>query len=178
MKLQVFKHSILWMFLLGIAIGHSQQSDKKVEQFKVDANPTLEVDASHTDVTITSWNKREILVEASIEIEGATEEQAKEILDSWNFKALGNSERVEVQSFGNVFLHNMSGDFEFVMPEMVFEMPEIDLSEMEFAMREFEFVMPEIVIPEFVIEIPDNIPVSVPNHAAAVGGAVRSGDSV
>ena len=65
MKLQAFKHSILWVFLLGITIGYSQQSDKKVEKFKVDANPTLEIDASHTDVTIESWNKNEILVEAA-----------------------------------------------------------------------------------------------------------------
>ncbi len=104
MKLQAFKHSILWVFLLGITIGYSQQSDKKVEKFKVDANPTLEIDASHTDVTIESWNKKEILVEATIEIEGATEEQAKNILESWNFEALGNSNRVEVKSFGNFFV--------------------------------------------------------------------------
>ncbi len=150
MKLQAFKHSILWVFLLGITIGYSQQSDKKVEKFKVDANPTLEINASHTDVTIESWNKKEILVEATIEIEGATEEQAKSILKSWNFQALGNSNKVEVESFGNVFIHDIHGDFEFIMPEVV-----IDIPEMEMVIPEFEFEMPEIEIPEFLIEIPE-----------------------
>ena len=155
MKLQAFKHSILWVFLLGITIGYSQQSDKKVEKFKVDANPTLEINASHTDVTIESWNKKEILVEATIEIEGATEEQAKNILESWNFEALGNSNRVEVKSFGNFFVYDFDGDFEFVMPEMEIVIPEIEIPEMEIEIPEFEFEMPEIVVPDFVIEIPE-----------------------
>jgi len=155
MKQQAFKHSIIWLFLLGITIGYSQQSDKKVEKFKVNANPTLEIDASHTDVTIKSWNKNEILVEATIEIEGATEEQAKNILESWNFQALGNSNKVKVESFGNVFLHDIHGDFEFIMPEMVIEIPEIEFPEMEIVLPEFEFEMPEIEILDFLIEIPE-----------------------
>jgi len=139
--MKTYKYSVLAILLLmGIGL-QAQTFDKKVsESFKVNSNVEVVVDANNTDVTIETWNKNEVEIEAVMEVEGVTKEEASKILASWEFEALGNSNKVKITSRAdgmnfNLDFHEMDID----IPEMDFEIPEIDFPEIE---------IPEIVFPE------------------------------
>ncbi len=102
----------VWIALLVITVGYSQSKKRtKKEVFTVNKDVTLEINTSHADVEFDTWNKNKIEIEATIEIEDATEEEIEAYFKKWNFKAIGNSEKVTVTSkgsnslFGNVSPH-------------------------------------------------------------------------
>ena len=104
----------------------------------------VEINASHAEIDVTTWNKNEVLVEAFLEIEGLTKKEAEKYLKNYKFEALGNSSKVSITSGGNNSFR--FGDNDFVVFNENFKMPEIVIP---------DFEMPEIVIPEFNISIPD-----------------------
>ena len=120
------KALVLSCFLLAVGVyGQSQRKDYK-ETFKVGDKSILAINTSHADIEFDTWNRNEIVIEASIELEGATEEEAAAYFEENGIKILGNSERVEVSTSGNKSwqFRNMSGhlaDFN----NMVLEIPEI-----------------------------------------------------
>ena len=120
------KSLVLAFSLLAIGVsGQTQRKDYK-ETFKVDDNSVLAINTSHTDIEFDTWNRNEIVIEASIELEGATKEEAEAYFAENGIKILGNSERVEISTSGNRSwqFRNMSGhiaDFN----DMVLEIPEI-----------------------------------------------------
>lgn len=133
--MKVLKYKILAILLLvGISL-QAQTYDRKInEKFKVNSDATLEINANQTDVIVETWNKNEISIEAVMEVEGASKEEANKILSKWKFEALGNKSIVKVMS------NSESMNFDFDFPEMDFDIPEID------------FIMPELpkipVLPE------------------------------
>jgi hypothetical protein len=155
--MKTYKYNLLAIFMLLASVIYAQKHDKKVsENFKVNQDVTVVINANNTDVDIETWNKNEVSVEGYIEVEGVDKEEAKKILKSWNFEALGNKDKVKISSYsGNMFFefdHNF--DFDFEMPEFEFEFQELNLPEIvipEFEMPEFNFELPEIhiEIPEF-----------------------------
>ncbi len=131
------KHKSYKRILTCIAIGFfgtffAQKFDKKfTENFKTNKDVEIAINAVNTDINVTTWNKNEVQVEAFIEIEGVTKEEAEKYFKNWEFEALGNSKKVQISSKGNnsfnfkndfVFFDNMNFDF---------EMPDIDFSSFE-----------------------------------------------
>ncbi len=155
MKFKPFKH-IFTVFVLtaSLSVAAQKESKKYTEKFKVNKDVKVEINASHADIDVTTWNKNEVLVEAFLEIEGLTKKEAEEYLKNYKFEALGNSSKVEITAGGNNSFRFGDNDFvvfneNFKMPEIVipdFEMPEIIIP---------NFEMPEIVIPDFDINIPE-----------------------
>ena len=91
----------VWIALLVITFGYSQSKKRtKKEVFTVDKEVTLEINTSHADIEFDTWNKNKIEIEATIEIEDATEEEMEACFKKWNFEAIGNSEKVTVTSKG------------------------------------------------------------------------------
>jgi len=159
--MKTYKYKILSLLLLMSLSVIAQKHDKKVsEKFKVNPDVTVVINANHTDVDIQTWNKNVVSIEGFMEVEGATKEEAEEILKSWNFEAMVNDGKVKISSFSDRFMFefgegfefNFDFDFsemEFEMPEMEFEMPDIEFPEIEFP----EMVFPEIEIPEMDLDI-------------------------
>ena len=137
-NLKVYKLSTLVLFVFGVSFGSFGQS-KSVEGFDVSGEDVvISVNTSHTNVTFETWNKDRVEVEAYVEGEGLSEEEKKEIFDSWNFEVLGNSSRVVITSFpglhfgDNTLFPDLSSmkQLEFLGPMMkdmpimaTFEMP-------------------------------------------------------
>jgi hypothetical protein len=146
------KHKSYKRILTCIAIGFfgtffAQKFDKKfTENFKTNKDVEIAINAVNTDINVTTWNKNEVQVEAFIEIEGVTKEEAEKYFKNWEFEALGNSKKVQISSKGNnsfnfkndfVFFDNMNFDF---------EMPDIDFSSFE-----------TIVLPDMDFDIDFNL---------------------
>ncbi|SDX85133.1 hypothetical protein SAMN05444411_11098 [Lutibacter oricola] len=150
----------LTISILLIAFGlQAQTFNKKIEEsFNVNSDVNIVVNTSHSDVVIDTWNRNEVSIEATIEIEGVSEKEAKKLMDKWSFEALGNKSKVKVTSLANSFFFGNDFDFEhtIVIPDIPhFEMPELpELPEMPELieipeMPEFEIEIPEIEIQEF-----------------------------
>ncbi|MBS9461535.1 hypothetical protein KIM67_03875 [Flagellimonas sp. 389] len=162
-------HQILFnvflMFLVGIACYGQEKSKTYKETFNVDSDAELNLNTSHTDIEFETWNKNQVEITAIVEIEDATDEEAKSYFDKEVVKIMGNSREIEVstkeQGFGDRF--NVRG-------------MNIDIPDMSFIEPLFE----SIAIPELpeVIVLPDMPPVPpVPNIQFDYDAYKRDGDA-
>lgn len=122
---------IVALLILGV-VANAQKIDKKyTEEFSTKDNVMIDLNTRHTDIEIETWNKNKVVIEATIEIIGATPERAEEIIKNWKFKALGNTNEIEIVSkTNNLFakriivsddndlIHINDFDFDFVVPEV------------------------------------------------------------
>ncbi len=140
---QLLKIKFKWIFafLLAITINVSgqKQTKKKTETFSVNKDVTIDINTSYTDIVFQTWDKNTVSVEAIMEIEDASKEDANTYFEKWDFKATGDKSRISIRSKsggnfifdgGNVVFSDLDldFDFDFVMPEFI--IPDIDLSEL------------------------------------------------
>jgi len=148
MKLKTYKCIGFLMATFFISGLQAQKFDKKFnETFKVNKDVVLAINATNADINVSTWNRNEVSVKAVITVEGLSKNEAQKFLKNWEFEALGNRSKVQINANANRFLHfgdsNFKFDFDFediVIPEINFENLVIDIP--EFEMPEFE--MPEI----------------------------------
>ncbi|WP_046755576.1 hypothetical protein [Kordia jejudonensis] len=116
------KITTVLLALLVFTVGHSQSKKRtKKEVFTVNKDVTLEINTSHADVEFDTWNKNKIEIEATIEIEDATDEEIEAYMKKWNFKAIGNSDKVTVTSKGGYSLFGQAGQFVLANPVVIEE---------------------------------------------------------
>lgn len=135
-----FYKKIIALFAIGfITSTFAQKFDKKFsENFTVNKDVEVAINASNTEINVTTWNKNQVQVEAFIEIEGVTKDEAEKYFKNWNFEALGNSSKVKITSKENNLLNLrndfvMFNDMDFTFPDI--QMPNFDnivIPEMDF----------------------------------------------
>ena len=130
------KFSLLVFLLAGFTLS-AQQTKTYKESFDVGDDAILEINTSHADITFETWNKNQVVVEATITLEGASEEEAEAYFEDHGIEIMGNSERIEVSTtsggswaFRAPTIAHME-DFHFEMPDMDFLHDiQIDLGEL------------------------------------------------
>ena len=141
MKLNTYKSVGFLIAAFFISGLYAQKFDKKyTENFKVNKDVLLAINANNADINVTTWNKNEVAVEAVITVEGLSKKEAQKYLNSWDFEALGNRKKVSIKTHGDRFVYFGDNSFNFDMPEII--IPDMN----------FDFEMPEIVIPDFKID--------------------------
>ena len=134
-----YKHIITVFALCFLGITFAQKFDKKfTESFKVNKDVEVAINASNTEINVTTWNKNEVQVQAFIEIEGLSKKDAEKYFEEWNFEALGNKSKVKLTAKGSNSFHFKSdfimfNDTDFTFPDI--EMPNIEtivIPEMDF----------------------------------------------
>lgn len=158
MRHKSYKKIITFLTICCLGTTFAQKFDKKFsENFKTNKDVEIHINAYHTDINVTSWSKNEVQVNAIIEVEGVEKEIAEKYFKNWQFDALGNTRKVEINSKGNNSF-NFKNDFViFDNMDFDFKMPDIDLSgidaivipDMDF---DFDFDFPEI---DFLHELGD-----------------------
>lgn len=120
------KSLVLAFSLLAFGVYSQTQRKEYKETFKVEDNSVLAINTSHADIEFDTWNRNEVVIEASIELEGATEEEAAAYFKENGIKILGNSERIEVSTSGSRAWHfrNMGGHLAD-LENIVIDIPEI-----------------------------------------------------
>lgn len=130
--MKAYKYKIVSLLLLFVISVQAQKYDKKItEHFKVNSDVTVEINTSHTDVDIDTWNKNEVSIEAVIEVEGISEKEAEKLFKNWKFEALANKNKVKINSLSNYAFFEFDGAIHFEFPEMNFEIPHFELPELE-----------------------------------------------
>lgn len=145
------KYKMITMFLVAgmVSSAFGQKQDKTFkETFNVNKDVVVEINASNNDIEVTTWNKNQVLVEATIEVEGLTKEEAAKYLKNYKFEALGNSKRVIITSKGSGF-YGLNDNF-VIFNKDDFHFPEVVIPDMKF---DFDFPAIEtIVIPDIDLE--------------------------
>ena len=124
---QIMCKPLLLVFGL-LAFGMNGQSQKKEykETFKVSSDAVLDINTSHADIEFDTWNRNEVVVEATIELEGATAEEADAYFEENGIKILGNSERIEISTSGSKSWQFRTMDGHFAdLENIVIDIPEI-----------------------------------------------------
>ena len=96
--IQVIKFSLC--FLIGFT-AIAQKTKHFKESFKVTDNAEVFLNINNAEITIETWNKNRVDVEAEVTVNSESDEINQKILENFNFEALGNSKKVEIKS-GNI----------------------------------------------------------------------------
>ena len=166
MKLKTYKVVGFLFAAFLISSLHAQKFDKKFnENFNVNKDVVLAINATNAEIEVTTWSRNEVAVNAVITVEGLSKKEAEKFLNNWKFEALGNKNKVQINANANQFLHFGENDFKFDFDFKDIEIPEFDFGSFEINIPEFE--MPDIKIPEINInfeELFDNIDDELNNH--------------
>jgi len=143
MKLKTYKcigFLIATFFISGL---QAQKFDKKFnETFKVNKDVLLAINASNADINVSTWNRNEVSVKAVITVDGLSKRDAQEFLKNWEFEALGNRSKVQINANANHFLHFNDSNFKFDFNFEDIVIPEINFDNIKIEIPEFE--MPDI----------------------------------
>ena len=106
MKTNLFiKFSLCLLLALS---GYAQTNKTYTESFNVDKDVEVFLNSNNAEITVETWNKNRVDVEATISVELEDKKLAEKLLDKIPFEALGNSSKVEINSGrkGNRLLAN------------------------------------------------------------------------
>lgn len=130
-RITLFKKTVV-LCLISIGVYGQNQSKIFKETFNVGNDAVLEINTSHADIEFETWDKNEVVIEATIELSEISDEDAERYFDRNRVKIMGNSEKIEVSTGGgsSLFTSNSFGnlDFHFEMPDIdpiIIEMPEM-----------------------------------------------------
>jgi len=119
--MKVNKFNIIWSVLFCSTIVFGQKQTKRIdENFKVNKDVLVEINARHSDVKVVTWNKNTVSIQGVWEIDGISKEDADKYFKGWEFEALGNKNKVVItsKSSNNYYMHydvfdDMDFDFDF-----------------------------------------------------------------
>jgi hypothetical protein len=144
---QALSKLLLMAGVIGITSAVTGQESRTYrENFKVNPDVVVELNTSYADIEFETWNKNEVLVEATVELQGASAEEAAAYFGREGVEILGNSSGVQVRT------QSERWEFHFA-------------NNMDFNFEDFDVVVPEIPdVAPMVAEIMEQLPqiVSMP----------------
>jgi len=87
------KFSLCFFVVLG---SYAQTTKTFKESFDVNKDVEVSLNTNNAEIIVETWNKNRVEVEAKVSIDLEDEELAEEILNKFEFEALGNSKKVEI----------------------------------------------------------------------------------
>ncbi|MDG1714134.1 hypothetical protein [Lacinutrix sp.] len=89
------------LFLTVFSMQAQQRLNKAVQSVKVNKEVTVELNTSHSNIEVDTWNKDYVEVEAYIESRKLTKEELKTYLKKWKVELNGSGNRVTINSKGS-----------------------------------------------------------------------------
>ncbi|MCX2680212.1 hypothetical protein OOZ15_09705 [Galbibacter sp. EGI 63066] len=98
-NLQHKKFKVFFLLMLMTFFVSAQKQTKTYkESFDVNDDVLIDINTSYADVEFDTWNTNKVEIEAVIEIEGVSKEEAEKYFKDWNFKAKGNNSKVSIST--------------------------------------------------------------------------------
>ena len=124
-----YKGLILLFVLFGAGVYAQKQSKTFKETFSVGPEALININTSYADIEFETWDKPQVVIEAIVELEGATEEEASEYFEKGEpVQIFGNSKTIEVRT-GRENSWSFGDDFDFSWNDwnnnLVIEIPEL-----------------------------------------------------
>lgn len=98
--LKAFKTMCLAYCLVNTLMLSAQEKQTKTykETFTVKPDAVVDINVSHADLSFETWDQDRVQVEAVVELEGATPEEAGQYFEEAGIEILGNSSLVEIRT--------------------------------------------------------------------------------
>ena len=145
----MIKYRIITLVYLLCFVGivNAQQKVKKLSHtIETNKDVTIDLNTSHTNIIIDTWNKGYVEVEAYVESKELSKEELNEVLKNWSVNVDGSMQNVAIRT-GDNFNHNFNWDFDFTELEALDALKDLKLNIAD---------LPEgIVIPEMNFDIPE-----------------------
>ena len=103
MRTTIKSNWIVGLLFLSATTLFGQVKEKKT--FDTDSDVRIEVNSSYVDFVFETWNRDKVEVTAELVGEDLTREEAKELLDAWDFTVSGDSNRITINSGTNFNLN-------------------------------------------------------------------------
>lgn len=101
-----FNIALILALMCSTTMLAQTQTKRFSEKFNVDDDVEVAVNTTYTDLIFETWGRDQVEVEAIIEVEGISEEEAEKLFKKWNFEATGNSSKVTISTGGGYnFVH-------------------------------------------------------------------------
>ena len=139
-KMNRYKIITLVCMLSFAFLSNAQQKLQKVSKsIKTEKDVTIDLNTSHTNIVIDTWNKGTVEIEAYIESDELSKKELEDILKNWVVDVDGTSQNVTIKTSGSS-MHGHNWDFDFA------ELEALDaLKDLQFNLAD----LPEmIVLPE------------------------------
>ena len=139
-KMNTYKIITLVCMLSFAFLSNAQQKLQKVSQsIKTEKDVTIDLNTSHTNIVIDTWNKGTVEIEAYVESDELSKDELEEILKNWVVDVDGSNQNVSIRTSGSS-LHGNDWNFDFA------ELEALDaLKDLQFNLAD----LPEmIVLPE------------------------------
>lgn len=134
-----FRMLITLLCLISIEVYGQKETKTFKETFNVVDDAILDINTSHCDIEFETWNQNEVVIEAIIEIEGATNEEAADYFKNNGFEILGNSTKVSIKTGSqNRWLINNSVSNLQSFPIEINEFPEMTPFAFDFDFEELQ----------------------------------------
>ncbi len=101
MKLHYKIKTLLLICLFGVAVNAQQKLEKTTQTVNADKDVTLNLNTSHANVIVDTWNRNEIKIEAYIESNTLSKDELQNILKDWDIDIDGSGSNVTVSTKGN-----------------------------------------------------------------------------
>ena len=92
---------IVLLLLTVFSVSAQNKLEKANQSIKVNSDVTIDLNTSHTNIEVDTWNKNYVEVEAYIESKKLSQEELKDALDTWNLDIKGTRDRVKITSKGS-----------------------------------------------------------------------------
>ncbi|SDB21447.1 hypothetical protein SAMN03097699_0129 [Flavobacteriaceae bacterium MAR_2010_188] len=141
-----FKIKIFLICTFVSTMMFSQQKlEKLAKTIKVDADAIIDLNLSHVEIQIETWDKNNVEVEAYIESDKLSMEELKQALEQWDLRIVGSGNSISINSNGSNSSWSNS-DFSFMNGESLAALRNLELSLAD---------MPEIPNLSFMAEMPE-----------------------
>ena len=90
--------SAIALVLITTKVVAQKESKTFKETFTIGENAVLNITTSNTDIEFETWDKNQVEIIATLEIEGATKDEAKYYFDKDEIKIQGNSKEIEIRT--------------------------------------------------------------------------------
>lgn len=99
--MKFLKIKLIIACLLALSVSAQQRLEKASQSIKANKDVIINLNTSHTDIEVDTWNKDHIEIEAYLESDELTKEELKKVLGAWSINIDGTTDEVTIRSGGS-----------------------------------------------------------------------------
>ena len=134
---------IAFVFTLSMSM-YAQQFETPLQEYKVNSDISVSVEASYAEIEIVEWNKNKVEIQGIMNVQGLPEDEAQSLFDSWDINTQADANAIRIRSnssnFGNEYFFFNSDKY---LGNVIVDVPALTGRVVDI-IDSIHFVMPEL----------------------------------
>jgi len=123
---------------------YAQQFETPIQEYKVNGDIAVSVEASYAEIEIVEWNKNRVEIQGIMNVQGLPEDEAQSLFDSWDINTQADANMIRIRSnssnFGNEYFFFNSDKY---LGNVIVDVPELTGRVVDI-IDSIHFVLPEL----------------------------------